>query len=133
VTHELIAVINTTVVNTETMANCCEDRRGRLDRTDHAGAGHARYQHNAAVPGLGGTVGNHPPVPAVLLTELNLSNACGSSSTPRVVRRYHPTFADFQAAIQVTIDGLPTKHAEQLKTLMTLNFQQFKDVSLMAA
>ena len=47
--------------------------------------------------------------------------------------RYHPTFADFQAAIQETIDGLPTEHAEQLKTLMTLKFQQFKDVSLMAA
>jgi hypothetical protein len=31
------------------------------------------------------------------------------------------------------IDGLPTEHAEQLKTLMTLKFQQFKDVSLMAA
>ena len=47
--------------------------------------------------------------------------------------RYHPTFADFQAAIQGTIASLSTTHAEQLKTLMTLNFQQFKDVSLMAA
>src|SRR5262249_19566540 len=47
--------------------------------------------------------------------------------------RYHPRFADFQAAIQETIANLPTKHAEQLKTLMTLNFQQFKNVSLMAA
>jgi len=47
--------------------------------------------------------------------------------------RYHATFADFQAAIQETIDGLPNEHAEQLKTLMTLRFQQFKDVSLMAA
>jgi hypothetical protein len=47
--------------------------------------------------------------------------------------RYHPTFADFQAAIQETIDGLPTTHAEQLETLMTLNYQQFHDVSLMAA
>jgi transposase len=47
--------------------------------------------------------------------------------------RYHPTFADFQAAIQEILDGLTTTHAEPLKTLMTLNFQQFKDVSLMAA
>jgi len=29
-------------------------------------------------------------------------------------------------------DGLSTTHAERLKTLMTLNFQQFADVSLMA-
>ena len=47
--------------------------------------------------------------------------------------RYHPTFADFQAAIQQTLDGLGTTHAEQLKTLMTLKFQTFEDVSLLAA
>ena len=28
---------------------------------------------------------------------------------------------------------IPTTYAEQLETLMTLNFQQFEDVSLMAA
>ena len=47
--------------------------------------------------------------------------------------RYHPTFADFRAAIEETLDGLPTTHAEQLETLMTLNFQLFDDVSLMTA
>ena len=47
--------------------------------------------------------------------------------------RYHPTFADFQAAIQEVIDGLSTTHAAGLETLMTLNFQQFENVSLMAA
>jgi hypothetical protein len=47
--------------------------------------------------------------------------------------RYHPKFADFQAAIQEILDGIPTTYAEQMETLMTLNFQQFEDVSLMAA
>ncbi len=47
--------------------------------------------------------------------------------------RYHPTFADFRGAIEATIDGLSTTHAERLQTLMTLNFQEFQDVSLMAA
>ncbi len=47
--------------------------------------------------------------------------------------RYHPTFNDFRAAIQEVQDGLSTEHAEGLATLMTLNFQQFEDVSLMAA
>jgi transposase len=47
--------------------------------------------------------------------------------------RYHPTFASFQAAIPETLAGLPTTHAEQLKTLRTLNFQLFDDVPLMAA
>jgi transposase len=47
--------------------------------------------------------------------------------------RYHPKFADFQAAIQDTIDNLSSVHAAPLETLMTLNFQEFKNVSLMAA
>jgi len=47
--------------------------------------------------------------------------------------RYHPTFAEFQAAIREVLDGLPTTHADSLKSLMTLNFQRFEDVPLMAA
>jgi hypothetical protein len=46
---------------------------------------------------------------------------------------YHPTFAALRKAIEETLDGLSTTHADQLVTLMTLNFQQFKDISLMAA
>jgi len=41
--------------------------------------------------------------------------------------------AEFQAAIQEVLDGLSTTHAESLKSLMTLNFQRFEGVSLMAA
>ena len=47
--------------------------------------------------------------------------------------RYHPGFAEFQAAINEVIDGLSTTHADSLESLMTLNFQRFEDVSLMAA
>jgi hypothetical protein len=47
--------------------------------------------------------------------------------------RYHPTLAEFQAAVQDALDSVPTTHAEQLVSLMTLNFQEFDDVSLLAA
>jgi hypothetical protein len=47
--------------------------------------------------------------------------------------RYHPTFAQFQAAINEVIGRLSTTHAESLESLMTLNFQRFEDASLMAA
>ena len=47
--------------------------------------------------------------------------------------RYHPSFAQFQASIQEVLDDLSTTHAAKLKSLMTLNFQRFEDVSLMAA
>jgi transposase len=47
--------------------------------------------------------------------------------------RYHPTFAQFQAAIQEVLFGLSTTHAEKVKSLMTLKFPRLADVSLMAA
>ena len=47
--------------------------------------------------------------------------------------RYHPTFADFRAAVQDVLDRVPTTHANQLASLMTLNFQEFDEVSLLAA
>ena len=70
VTHELIAVTNTTVVNTETM---CELLR-KIAAVGLTGPitlvlDNARYQHNAAVKALAETVGDHLVVPAVLLTE----------------------------------------------------------------
>ena len=47
--------------------------------------------------------------------------------------RYHPTFTEFRAAVEETLDRLSTAHAADLASLMTLNFQRFEDVSLMAA
>ena len=47
--------------------------------------------------------------------------------------RWHPTFADFKQAIAGTISELGGKHEDKLASLMTLNFQVFDDVSLMAA
>jgi len=50
-----------------------------------------------------------------------------------VYGKYHPDFASFRAAIEDTLAGIPTKHAAKLASLMTLEFQTFEDVSLLAA
>jgi hypothetical protein len=47
--------------------------------------------------------------------------------------KYHPTFADFRTAVQEVLDRIPTTHASKLESLMTLNFQEFEDASLLAA
>lgn len=47
--------------------------------------------------------------------------------------RYHAKFADFQAAIQETINQRDVSHRPRLASLMTRNFQEFKNVSLIAA
>jgi transposase len=135
VTHELIAVTNTTVVNTETM---CELLR-KITALGLTGPitlvlDNARYQRNAAVQALAEQVGITLLFLPSYSPNLNLIERLWKFIKRRALYgRYHPTFTEFQAAIQETLDGLPTTHAEPLKTLMTLNFQQFENVSLMAA
>jgi transposase len=135
VTRRLIAVTNTTVVNTETM---CELLR-KIAACGLTGPivlvlDNARYQHNALVQALATELGIRLLFLPSYSPNLNLIERLWKFTKRRALYgRYHPTFADFQAAIQEILDGIPTTHAAALKTLMTLNFQLFEDVSLMAA
>jgi hypothetical protein len=47
--------------------------------------------------------------------------------------RYHATCADFQAALQETLDKWLTEHKDKPASLRTLNFQEFDDDSLLSA
>jgi transposase len=135
VTHELIAVTNTTVVNTATM---CELLR-KIAALGLTGPitlvlDNARYQRNAVVQALATQLEITLLYLPSYSPNLNLIERLWKFIKRRALYgRYHPTFAEFQAAIQEVIDGLSTTHAESLKSLMTLNFQRFEDVSLMAA
>ena len=57
----------------------------------------------------------------------------GFAKRQSVYGKYHATFASFRAAIEKTLHEIPTDHSDRLKTLMTLQFQKFDDVSLLAA
>jgi transposase len=135
VTRQLIAVTNTTVVNTETM---CELLR-KIAACGLTGPialvlDNARYQRNAAVEALAKGLGITLLFLPSYSPNLNLIERLWKFIKRRArYGRYHPTFAEFQAAVQEILDGIPTSHAEPLETLMTLNFQLFEDVSLMAA
>lgn len=135
VTRELVSVTNTTVVNTETM---CELLR-KIAALGLAGPialvlDNARYQRNAVVQGLATQLGITLLFLPSYSPNLNLIERLWKFIKRRALYgRYHPNFAAFQAAIQETIAELSNRHAESLKTLMTLNFQQFEDVSLLSA
>ena len=135
VTRELIAVTNTTVVNSATM---CELLR-KIAAQGLSGPitlvlDNARYQRNAVVQDLAKALGITLLFLPSYSPNLNLIERLWKFIKRRsLYGRYHPTFAGFRAAIEETIDGLSTTHADKLETLMTLNFQQFQDVSLMPA
>jgi transposase len=135
VTRELISVTNTTVVNTETMCQLL----GKIAASGLTGPitlvlDNARYQRNAVVKALASQRGITLLYLPSYSPNLNLIERLWKFIKRRAVYgRYHPRFSDFQAAIQQILDGLSTTHAEQLKTLMTLKFQTFDDVSLLAA
>ena len=134
-THELTYVTNTTVVNTDTM---CELLR-KIAAQNLVGPitvvlDNARYQRNAVVQALAVELRITLLFLPSYSPNLNLIDRLWKFIKRRTLYgKYHPTFPDFKAAIQKTIDQLSTNHAASLKTLMTLNFQEFKNVSLLAA
>ena len=135
VTRELIAVTNTTVVNAETM---CELLR-RVAASGLPGPvtlvlDNARYQKCAAVAALAKALKVELLYLPSYSPNLNLIERLWRLiKREALYGRYHATFADFKAAIEETIRELGGKHEDKVASLMTLNFQVFKDVPLLAA
>ena len=135
ITRQLISVTNTTVVNTDTM---CQLLR-RIAAEKLIGPvtlvlDNARYQRNKAVQGLAAELSIRLLFLPSYSPNLNLiERLWGFAKRTAVYGKYHPDFASFRAAIENTLAGIPTTHREKLTTLMTLEFQTFEDVSLLAA
>ena len=135
VTRQWIAVTNTTIVNTETM---CELLR-KIAAQGLVGPitivlDNAKYQRNKVVQALAIDLGIRLLFLPSYSPNLNLiERLWGFAQRQSVYAKYHPNFASFRAAIEKTMTEIPTTHAERLNSLMTLNFQEFKDVSLLAA
>lgn len=135
VTRRLLSVTNTTVVNTDTMcqllrAIAAEGWIGPVTVV----LDNARYQRNKTVQALAAGLSIRLLFLPSYSPNLNLiERLWGFAKRRSVYGKYHPDFASFRAAIETTLAGIPTTHAEALKSLMTLEFQTFEDVSLLAA
>jgi transposase len=133
-TRQLVAVTNTTVVNTDTMCELLRKIAAQgLTGPINLVLDNARYQRNAAVMALAAQLGITLLFLPSYSPNLNLIERLWKFTKRRsLYGRYHPTFADFRAAIEQTLADIPTQHAADLASLMTLNFQRFENVSLMA-
>lgn len=135
VARTLVTVTSTTVVNTDTM---CELLRAVAAR-GLAGPvtlvlDNARYQRNDVVRGRADELGIELLFLPSYSPNLNLIERLWRFTKRRAIYgKYHPTFADFRAAVQGVLDRISTDHADKLASLMTLHFQEFEDVSLLAA
>ena len=93
----------------------------------------ARYQRNTVVQGLAAELSITLMYLPSYSPNLNLiERLWGFARRTSVYGKYHPNFAAFRAAIETTLTGVPTTHANDLASLMTLRFQTFGDVSLLA-
>ena len=135
VSQQLIAVTNTTVVNTDTLCEllrkiAAENLTGPITLV----LDNARYQRNKVVQSLAGELGIRLLFLPSYSPNLNLiERLWGFTKRQSIYGKYHVNFASFRSAIESTLANLSTTHACKLKTLMTLTFQEFDDVSLLAA
>ena len=94
----------------------------------------ARYQRNKAVQARAATLGIELLYLPSYSPNLNLIERLWRFLKKEALYgRYDATFAEFRAALENTMTLLPTKHKAKLASLMTLNFQEFDNVSLLAA
>ena len=134
VTRRLLSVTNTTVVNTETMCQLLRVIAAeRLEGPVTVVLDNARYQRNKVVQALAAELSIRLLFLPSYSPNLNLiERLWGFAKRRSVYGKYHPNVASFRAAIESTLAGIPTTHADALKSLMTLKFQTFEDVSLLA-
>jgi transposase len=135
VTHELISVTNQTYVTATTV---CE----LLQKVAAAGAGrpitlvldNARYQRCRLVQDLALTLGIELLFLPSYSPNLNLIERLWKFTKKTVLNsRHQGSFADFRQAIDQCLEELPTRHQRRIESLMTLKFQTFENVSMLAA
>jgi len=138
VTRQFVSVVNQTYV---TAATVCE----LLDKLHalHGGApgqaitlvlDNARYQHCKLVMAHAATLGIDLLFLPSYSPNLNLIERLWKFIKKDCLNgRYYPTHQQFQAAILDSLDAVNTRHQDALKTTLTLNFQMFDDVQLLAA
>jgi transposase len=135
VTNTLTTVTNTTYVNAETVCELLRTIAAQgLTGPIALVLDNARYQRCKLVQDLAGQLGIQLLFLPSYSPNLNLIERLWKFVRKEALNgRYHADFTRFRAAIDHCLAEIDTTHREQLRTLMTHDFQTFEDVSILAA
>ena len=135
VTHELVTEVNTTYITATSVCALLRTIAGRgLSVPVTLVLDNARYQRCRLVQDLAKTLDIELLFLPSYSPNLNLIERLWKFVKKEVLNsRHHQDFNRFRAAIDGCLAELPTKHQDQLATLMTHKFQTWDDVSLLNA
>lgn len=134
VTNTLVAVMNTTVVSSETACELLRKIAAQsVGRPVTLVLDNARYQYCRVVQDLADQLGIELLYLPSYSPNLNLIERLWKFVKKEALRgKYYATFADFRAGIDNCLAQIETTHRPALATLLTHNFQTFDNVSLLA-
>lgn len=133
ITHEVVCISNHSTINALSVCELLNDLAvSNLPRPITLVLDNARYQRCALVQSLARSLkiellflpGYSPNLNLIERLWKFVKKEC-------LAARYKSTYEEFTTAIEECLDGLHTTHKEKMDTLLTLNFQTFKDVPVL--
>ena len=134
VTHQLTSVTNDTYVTATTVCELLQKIAAEnLGKPITLVLDNARYQRCHLVQNLAATLNIELLFLPSYSPNLNLIERLWKFTKKEVLNsRHQGSFANFMQAIDHCHDQLPTTHREKIHSLMTLKFQTFENVSMLA-
>jgi transposase len=134
VTHELTRVVNCSYINAGAVCELLRSLAAGLTGPVTVVLDNARYQRCAAVQELAAGLGIELLYLPPYSPNLNLIERLWRFVKKEcLATRCRADFAGFRAAIDGCLEELPTKHRAAMRSLLTLEFQTFEDVPILAA
>ena len=133
-THELIRVTNDSYVTATTVCELLQKiAASNLGKPITLVMDNARYQRCRLVQNLSEALGIELLFLPSYSPNLNLIERLWKFTKKTVLNsRHQGSFTDFRRTIDQCLDELPTKHRTHIQSLMTLKFQTFEEVSMLA-
>ena len=132
ITHELLTITNETYITSEEVCALLQKIASvHVDQAMTVILDNARYQRCKKVQECAWALGIELLFLPPYSPNFNLiERLWGFVKDTCLYSQYYSTFADFKQSIRGCLSETNGKHKQQLKTLLTLKFQSFKNVNL---